>query len=191
MKTYLSLIALSLLLVSCGGAETESQSTSESTSSTPVAVAEPALPTPDGFRSSFLTTLEAYFELKDALVQTDATLASDKANALLEAMQQVDTNGLSAEAAMLWEVAGKDAIAAVENLAAATDVEVQREHFEPLSNALIDMVKSFGPFNNVVYVQRCPMVRGGSADWLSKEEQIMNPYHGSRMLNCGSVIERI
>lgn len=189
MKTYLSVFALSLLLISCGGAETESQTTSDSTVSTPVA--EAALPTPDSFRSSFLTTLDAYFELKDALVQTDATLASDKANALLAAMQQVDTNGLSAEAAMLWEVAGKDASTAVESLAAATDVEVQREHFEPLSNALIDMVKSFGPFNNVVYVQRCPMVRGGSADWLSKEEQIMNPYHGSRMLNCGSVIERI
>ena len=183
------MFALSLLLVSCGGAETETQTTSESGTTAPVA--EAALPTPDSFRSSFLVTLEAYFELKDALVQTDATLASDKAQALLAAMQQVDTNGLSAEAAMLWEVAGKDATEAVESLSAETDVEVQREHFEPLSNALIDMVKSFGPFNNVVYVQRCPMVRGGSADWLSKEEQIMNPYHGSRMLNCGSVIERI
>lgn len=189
MKTYLSIFALSLLLVSCGGAETETQSASESATTAPVA--EAALPTPDGFRSSFLTSLEAYFELKDALVQTDATLASEKAQVLLAAMQQVDTNGLSAEATMLWEVAGKDATTAVESLAAETDVEKQREHFEPLSNALIDMVKSFGPFSNVVYVQRCPMVRGGSADWLSKEEQIMNPYHGSRMLNCGSVIERI
>ncbi len=189
MKTYLSAIALSLLLISCGGAESESQSTADSTAAAPVA--EAALPTPDSFRNSFLTTLDAYFELKDALVQTDAALASNKAQALLAAMQQVDTNGLSAEAAMLWEVAGKDAMTAAESLTADSDVEVQREHFEPLSNALIDMVKSFGPFNNVVYVQRCPMVRGGSADWLSKEEQIMNPYHGSRMLNCGSVIERI
>jgi hypothetical protein len=188
MKKSLSAIALSLLLISCGGAESETQSSAEAT---PTPVAEAALPTPDTFRSSFITTLEAYFELKDALVQTDATLASDKATALLASMQQVDTNGLSAEAAMLWDVAGKDATAAVQSIVAEADVEVQREHFETLSNALIDMVKSFGPFNNVVYVQRCPMVRGGSADWLSKEEQIMNPYHGSRMLNCGSVIERI
>ncbi len=188
MKTYLSVIVLSLLLVSCGTGGSESHS-SESTAST--AEARAALPTPESFRSTFLSTLEAYFELKDALVQTNAVLAGEKAQALLVSMQQIDTNGLSAEATMLWEVAGEDAAAALERLAAETDVEVQREHFEPLSNALIDMVKSFGPFSNVVYVQRCPMVRGGSADWLSKEEQIMNPYHGSRMLNCGSVIERI
>lgn len=187
MKTTLSVLTLSLLLISCGGAETQPQA--ETPASTPVA--EAALPTPDTFKTSFLTTLDAYFELKDALVQTNAEQAAEKATALLASMQQVDVTGLSAEAAMLWDVASKDAVTATELIAAETDVEVQREHFEPLSNALIDMVKSYGPFGNVVYVQRCPMVRGGSADWLSKEEQIMNPYHGSRMLNCGSVIERI
>lgn len=186
MKQYLSSIVLSLALISCGGAQTDSQSQDQSTP-----VVEAALPTTDAFKASFLTTLDAYFELKDALVQTNATLASDKASALLAVMQQVDTNGLSAEASMLWDVASKDAAAATDFITSESNVEVQREHFEPLSNALIDMVKSYGPFNNVVYVQRCPMVRGGSADWLSKEEKIMNPYHGSRMLNCGSVIERI
>jgi hypothetical protein len=53
------------------------------------------------------------------------------------------------------------------------------------------MVKAYGPFDNTIFRQTCPMVRGGSADWLSREERIMNPYHGSRMLNCGSVVERI
>jgi len=71
------------------------------------------------------------------------------------------------------------------------DVETQRLHFETVSNAYIEMVKAYGPFENVIYRQTCPMVRGGSADWLSKEERVMNPYHGDRMLNCGSVVERI
>jgi hypothetical protein len=189
MKNIIAGISLSLFLVACGGSASEYQSQAEST--TPATVVEAALPTPDTFKSSFELALNGYFELKDALVQTDAASASARATALLATMQQVDTNGLSAEAAMLWEVAGQDAAAATALLAAETDVEVQRVHFEPLSNALIDMVKSYGPFGNALFVQRCPMVRGGSADWISKEEQVMNPYHGSRMLNCGSVIERI
>ena len=53
------------------------------------------------------------------------------------------------------------------------------------------MMKSYGPLDNAIYIQRCPMVRGGEADWLSKEEKILNPYFGSQMLTCGSVIEKV
>jgi Cu(I)/Ag(I) efflux system membrane fusion protein len=39
-----------------------------------------------------------------------------------------------------------------------------------------------------VYSQFCPMAdndKGGY--WLSKEEQVLNPYYGDAMLTCGSV----
>jgi len=147
--------------------------------------------TPNDFKSSLNVSMDAYFELKDALVETNAGLASEKAAALAASIEAVSTEGLSAEAALLWDVAGKDAMAASNAIVSETDVEVQREHFEPLSNAFIDMVKAYGPFENTIFRQTCPMVRNGSADWLSREENIMNPYHGSRMLRCGSVVERI
>jgi hypothetical protein len=57
--------------------------------------------------------------------------------------------------------------------------------------AMIEVVEAFGPLANTVYRQTCPMVRGGSADWLAEEEQIANPYHGSRMLRCGEVVRKI
>lgn len=187
MKKIISIFSLSLILTACGGEQHNHNSVQEAV----VANESSALPTPDTFKSTFLSSLDAYFNLKDALVQTDAVSAAALADALVSSIENVDTNGLSEEAAMLWDVAGADALAAAKALKDEQDVEVQREHFEPLSNAFIDMVKAYGPFDHVVYVQRCPMVRGGSADWLSKDEQVMNPYHGSRMMNCGSVIERI
>lgn len=186
MKKISLILAISMFMVACGSGQEQSE-----TSSSAASVETAALPTTEAFKSGLLQTLDTYFELKDALVQTNAGLAAEKAMALAVAIETVDAQGLSPEAAMLWDVAGKDAHAAALAIAEESDVEVQREHFEPLSNVYIDMVKSYGPFSNTIYVQRCPMVRGGSADWLSKEENVMNPYHGSRMMTCGSVIERI
>jgi hypothetical protein len=76
-------------------------------------------------------------------------------------------------------------------IVALSDVEAQRMEFESLSMAMINVVEAFGPLSNAVYRQTCPMVRGGSADWLATEEQIANPYHGSRMLRCGDVVRKI
>lgn len=186
MKKISVIVAL-LMISACGQNHDEHSNNSE----TVIVEQTAALVTPEVFKASLNGALDAYFELKDALVATDAVLASEKATALSSAIEVVSIVGLSAEAAMLWDVAGKDALAASMAIISENDVEVQREHFEPLSNAFIDMVKAYGPFENTIYRQSCPMVRDGSADWLSKEENVMNPYHGSRMLRCGSVVERI
>lgn len=42
------------------------------------------------------------------------------------------------------------------------------------------------------YYQFCPMANGGKgANWLSKENEVKNPYYGSEMLTCGKVVETI
>jgi uncharacterized protein YcfL len=186
MKKISVIVAL-LMILACGANHDEHNNQPDNVTVEKTA----ALVTPDEFKASLNVALDAYFELKDALVATDAVLAAEKSAALSTALVAVSVDGLSAEAAMLWDVAGKDASAASIAIGSESDVEVQREYFEHLSNALIDMVKAYGPFENTIYRQTCPMVRDGSADWLSKEENIMNPYHGSRMLRCGSVVERI
>jgi hypothetical protein len=188
MKNILISMSLLLLITACSAGESSETNSNEVIQET---VRMAALPTPDKFKNDLTVTLEAYFELKDALVQTDAILSREKAILLVAEMDSIELDGLSAEALMLWEVSGKDAKIATEALINATDVEVQRDYFIPLSNALIDMMKSYGPLDNAIYIQRCPMVRGGEADWLSKEEKILNPYFGSQMLTCGSVIEKV
>lgn len=202
MKKLL-LLPLIVLITACGGqgehgqhgeqqGEHGQQGMHQQSATTAQATAvKTSLETTDTFRGGFVEVLSAYFELKDALVSTNATDAARYATELSVLFDAINAEGLSAEATMLWETTGADVVSANAAIIAESNVEVQREHFEDLSNALIDMVKAYGPFENTIYVQTCPMVRGGSADWLSLEENVMNPYHGSRMLRCGSVIERI
>lgn len=186
MKILIPALLTAVLFMACGNAS-EQQPSTETATTTQSAQLE----TSEAFKSSFDATLDAYFELKDALVLTDADRAGELAAELTSRIQSVSTDELNADAAALWNGQGVQAGEAAALIVDEADVETQRLHFETVSNAYIEMVKAYGPFDNVIYRQTCPMVRGGSADWLSKEERVMNPYHGDRMLNCGSVVERI
>ena len=69
------------------------------------------------------------------------------------------------------------------------EIEKQREIFFDISNKLISLVRSHG-LDQVgsAYVVHCPMANGGDgADWISNVPQVINPYFGDTMLNCGSV----
>lgn len=189
MKPILSAVFLSLLLLACGSESHEHQ-----TQPSPLATdaAEiPRLEVSEDFRTAFTLALDAYFDLKDALVETNASKAAELAEVLYGRLSIVPVENLETQAAVIWADNGTIARDETERIKNESDVERQRRYFEDVSDAFILMAKSFGPFENTIFVQTCPMVRGGSADWLSREEQIMNPYHGSRMLNCGSVIARI
>jgi Cu(I)/Ag(I) efflux system membrane fusion protein len=154
-------------------------------------VAEPRVATSNIFLAGLETQLSVYFDLKDALVATDADSAKNAASALITSLNGWVVEGLSAEADSIWSANKSILLARSEAIVGLTDVEAQRMEFETLSMAMIDVVEAFGPLSNAVYRQTCPMVRGGSADWLAREEQIANPYHGSRMLRCGDVVRKI
>lgn len=154
-------------------------------------VVEAAVATPEAFRSGLESQLALYFELKDALVATNADSAKLGASALAASISAWSVDGLSTEADSIW-TSNKEVIVARANaIEGLSDVEAQRMEFETLSIAMIHVVEAFGPLSNTVYRQTCPMVRDGSADWLASEEQIANPYHGSRMLRCGDVVRKI
>ncbi len=180
---YLTLSLLFVALIACGPHH-ETKTTVE-----PVAVA--AVATPEAFRGGLESQLALYFDLKDALVATNADSAKLGSKALAESLSAWTVNGLSAEADSIW-TSNKDILVARANaITASSDVAAQRMEFESLSMAMINVVEAFGPLSNAVYRQTCPMVRGGSADWLASEEQIANPYHGSKMLRCGDVVRKI
>lgn len=143
------------------------------------------------FDSQLEGLLNIYFDLKDALVESDPVTASSAAESLISFIEQVGTGGLTPETLTIWETYAGTLAEEADRMIAEEDVEQQRLYFETLSEAMIDLVKTFQPVNYTVYHQSCPMVRDGSADWLSREEQIANPYHGDRMMRCGEIIERI
>ncbi len=179
-------LLLSVSLIACGGAEHDhhEETPDQLALSETTAHSEAS----DEFATSFADAVSAYLDLKDALVETDAATAREKAEYLHAKLEDVSHEGLADEDASFWENTVAEMRSGTENITTEEDVEEQRYQFEYVSNAFIATFDRFGNMGMTVYQQTCPMVRGGSADWISAEGQVMNPYHGERMMNCGSVV---
>lgn len=121
--------------------------------------------------------LSIYYDIKDALVGGNASIASAKAEDFVKTINNVDTkiiNEASRDALI------KDA-GAISN---TKDLKDQRVHFAPFSDNMIELAKTVKLSTDPVYQQYCPMKK---ASWLSSQQGIKNPYYGSSMLTCGSV----
>jgi Cu(I)/Ag(I) efflux system membrane fusion protein len=144
------------------------------------------------FKEQFNTIFSNYIALKDAFVQTDATLATTKAKTLTTSINKVNMNVFNqVKAHEIWMSSAKKLKTSLANLQKETAIEKQREIFITISNEMIVLASSFGS-KQTIYIQHCPMADGNKgADWLSTIEDIKNPYFGDKMLQCGSVIEII
>ncbi|WP_176466251.1 efflux RND transporter periplasmic adaptor subunit [Aliifodinibius salipaludis] len=146
---------------------------------------------PQEFRDQLKSAIEVYLELKNALVEDDAELASKSAQNLLEELENMDMTLLDQEQHNRWMELKETLNGESENIVEAQDIDDQREAFFPLSESLIESVREFG-VDGVLYYQYCPMANDNDgAYWLSEEEEIRNPYQGEDMLGCGETIEEI
>jgi len=143
---------------------------------------------PDAQKDSpFKTIFDSYFEVKDALVKTDAKTTAIKSKELLTAINAVKMDNLNPKEHTAWMNVMKNLVADAENISETQDIKKQRESFKSLSKNTYDLIKTTNQ-PQPVYYNHCPMV---DANWLSKESGIRNPYYGSQMLSCGSTIETI
>jgi copper chaperone CopZ len=132
-----------------------------------------------------------YFELKDALVKTDGSIASAKSTKLLTAIKAVKMETLPMDVHMVWMKIVKDLNEDTQHISDTKDVAHQREHFISLSKNMYTLMK-VAKYEQAVYYQFCPMANDGKgANWLSKENEVKNPYYGSQMLSCGKTVETI
>ena len=106
----------------------------------------------------------------------------------MEALTKVDMVLVKNDAHMYWMEQLNALQAHGKKITGLTDVEEQRQQFDFFSQALIKTIKVFGISDDTLYVQHCPMANNNEgADWISKEENIQNPYYGDKMLKCGIV----
>jgi copper chaperone CopZ len=132
-----------------------------------------------------------YFALKDALVASDGTLASVKAEALLTALNAVKMEKLAIDLQMIWVKVMNDLNADAMQMSRTKDIEKQRTTFITLSKNVYELIK-VSKVAETVYYQFCPMADDGKgANWLSRENAVKNPYYGSMMLSCGKTVETI
>ena len=134
---------------------------------------------------------DSYFMVKDALVNTDASVASTKSKDLLSKLKAVQMDKLAMDVHMVWMKVMKDLTSDSKAISETQDVKKQRVQFMSLSKNMHDLLL-VAKFDTPVYYQFCPMANGGKgANWLSKENAVKNPYYGAQMMTCGKVVETI
>mgnify|MGYP003434716705 FL=1 len=143
-------------------------------------------------KSNQLTPVfDNYFELKDALVRTNPSMASEKSKELLSAIKSVKMDELETDVHNVWMKVLKNLQEDATHIADSKDVARQRDLFMSLSKNMYELTK-VSKYEQPVYYQFCPMAdNGNGANWLSKENAVKNPYYGSKMMSCGKTIETI
>lgn len=178
--TMLSLIAGSILVISCKNGENKDKAAPPTQNEMHQEDIESNKSTMKSYEGENLdaefkdektaSIYKQYVAVKDAFVNTDAEAAASKAQELAETAKE------------------EKAIAdAATEIAQSDDVNRQREAFSKLTKAMEPMLVG-ALASGEVYKQYCPMAFEGKGDyWYSNSKDIFNPYFGDKMLKCGRV----
>lgn len=131
---------------------------------------------------------EAYFNLKNHLVNDDFNAGISSAKQMSAILNKVDMKVFTGDAHDFWMKRNDKLKSQLKNAAATKDIQKLRIFFENISDEMILLLKTFGAMDKAIYIEHCPMVNNDKgADWLSLESEIRNPYYGEAMLKCGEV----
>jgi len=147
--------------------------------------------TPEAFKTQLSSLSDKYLLLKDAFVETNAAAAKDAAKTFLKELKNVDMTVIKSEAHQYW----MQQLAALrrhgKKITMLEGVEIQRQQFEFLTDAMINSITAFGT-KNKLFVQFCPMAFDNKgADWISDVGEVQNPYFGDKMMKCGLVTDTL
>lgn len=189
----------SLALFNCGGkkesgdAHEHADSTQHAAGTTAYAeAAEPTFVVDAAFQQQLASFFASYITLKDAFVASDAAKVKAEAGATQATLGKVDMKLLSGAAHNDWMNYQGGLNTSLQSITATDDIEKQREAFSALSDNLYKSIRAYGLGGANAYYEFCPMAfdnQGGF--WLSKEDEIRNPYFGDKMMTCGVVKEKL
>jgi len=136
--------------------------------------------------------MEGYFNLKDALVADDFNAAEKSIESLSKRLRATKMSYFKGDAHQLWMQESAAMNNGLQTMASSQDLDEMREHFISVSKAAVQLATHFPPLQSPWYIQHCPMANSNKgADWLSKSEEIRNPYFGSAMLTCGEISQSL
>ncbi|MEM9861355.1 MAG: efflux RND transporter periplasmic adaptor subunit [Myxococcota bacterium] len=141
-------------------------------------------------RARLSPVVRAYLDVQTALADDDLSPAKAAASALVQATDGV---GFSGAAENVWQDLAAALRGPALRVARADTLEVAREGFEPLSEALIRLLARFGnPLEDSLRLAYCPMAAGSEgARWVQRGEVVDNAYFGASMLTCGEVRQEL
>lgn len=148
---------------------------------------------PDAFRKHLGALYDAYIAMQTALAADQPEKSRTAAENIRKSLAEVNAESLPAEAKQAWTNAAKKMDEALGKVDSRTDMRQLREHFHPVSNAMIEVARRFGPGGDrPLYVAYCPMAfENTGASWIQASSEIRNPYFGAVMLRCGEIKEVI
>ncbi len=132
--------------------------------------------------------LAHYYELKNALINSDAIIASVSAGDFMNAVNSNEFRSLKGNNTVPVLNLHNKLMGDAGHIVNTRSISEQREYFASLSQNLLALIKSVKISDQMVYQMYCPMKR---QSWLSGESAIRNPYYGKSMLTCGSLTETI
>lgn len=144
------------------------------------------------FSQQLRGVVTSYLKVKDALVASDTKNAATQIMDITDNLKKVDMSLLKGDAHLKWMEQLKVMEGSIKLIEAAKDIEIQRASFSQLTDALYASIKVFHVEGLQAYYQYCPMAFDNKgAYWISREEQISNPYFGDQMLRCGETKETL
>lgn len=133
--------------------------------------------------------LKIYYQISAALIEGNEKEAKSKTIAFETALNQVDMKSMSPSEHNFYMPLHEKLANDIKQLKTANNLEGMRANFDSFSTNLFKVVKEFKANDGqVMYYDYCPMKK---MYWISKDEEIKNPYYGSAMLDCGSVKETV
>jgi len=155
-------------------------------------VSVPGIQVPDEFSHQIVLLIEAYFDVASSLSEDDLPEAQTGLTSLQSALNGIVPTQLDSRTQGLWMKSKLSLEKSVLTMGNAQSINPFREGFAGLSEELSVVVKAFVPQAGSVYRVKCPMAFGGrGATWLQSGTTIANPYFGSAMSRCGSVVETL
>ncbi len=165
--------------------ETQTKAQGGETPEGPTSVSAPA-----SFQERLGTLGDRYLEIEKGLSEDGLAPAKDAAQAFLDELEDIPMEGLVAEAHEIWMDEIPQLRAGGTAIREAGDLEQARKAFGPFSKALIHAMQTLGYRREgaPLGVFHCPMA---NADWLQLGSDVRNPYYGSAMLDCGSLVREL
>lgn len=137
--------------------------------------------------------INAYLEMKDALVNSNASAADNAAAKMSSMVEAVDGSSLEGEGKEAWEQHASLYKNKLNEMQHVQSLEEKRSYFSHISEIVYCTVKSFDLKEDMeLYATYCPMAFDGKgAYWIAETDQIRNPYFGEKMMKCGEVKEEL
>ena len=137
--------------------------------------------------SPLSSLLYKYYDIKNALVSSDALRAAKSASDFMALAKVADVTALSVNEQTVFKSLQAKLITDAGSIADSKDLAVQRGIFQKLSASVITLTQASKPLKPA-YIAYCPMKK---AYWISAEQEIKNPYYGNAMLTCGKLTDTL